>query len=784
MKQTALLTWFHYNNFGTVLQLYALNKVIKNIGFRNDVIDYKPRPTYKKYSRLIRFIRRPFFYLHERVFRIKSYIYKKHLLKTKENFSNEFKSKNEKFDIFRTNEFSFSCECQTASDLFQLNDKYEAFICGSDQIWSPLAFNTHYYLDFVTNTNKMIAYAPSIGQSEIKDRDVAYAMRTLIGRFTHLSVREDSGCDIVKKLTQKECNQVLDPSMLLCKDDYNDIIEKYVKSEECGKYILCYFLGDNEKYWKAIKKFAQKTGLSVRVIPIFNKDYCRSFEICSQTGPAEFLSLIRNASFVCTDSFHGTIFSIIYEKPFCVFERFSRNEVNNNQNSRIYSLLKLFDLEDRLVSSYKEIQKLLNSAIDFETVNNILEKQRKTSIQYLSNALKSASSDILGNYDYKVTNTCSGCGTCAFICSQKAIQIVLNSNGFYESVVEQSLCIRCNECRSVCPFGKNAAVKITKDHSLYAIYSKNADILATSTSGGIGRELAVYFNAAGQDVFGCVYNKFKRKAETICISTSETEKIPELSGSKYLQSDTADIYKKIYQSEGGIFFGTPCQVAAVNLLLQKYRKRQQFILVDLICHGVPSDLLWKKYLTEGAMKYHYGENPDVIFRYKKHSWKEIYIYIYGNGKTYKQSADMDTFYRFFLGGNCYMDSCYECKFRDGTLADIRIGDYWGPRFDKNNPGVSMVLPITNSGFDAVEILHKKGVISLEKTDICDMFSYQQTNNAPKPFEYERLMIDLRENKLSLSKLVNKYMCCYYISAKIINLLSFFIRFIKTKICRP
>lgn len=761
MLKSALLTWHVYNNYGSVLQLYALNKVIKDKGLENDIINYQsvlPRNAY------------PFYYIKKIIPKLRSYIYM-NLYLSYTDLLEEQKKRNEKFDIFRSKEFSFTHECKTASDLFQLNNEYDAFICGSDQIWSPLVFDTHYYLDFVTNTNKMIAYAPSFGKDEIDDSDIALEMHRLLNRFVHLSVREDSGCNIVKKLTEKDCEHVLDPSMLLGKNDYDNIINKYVTSNEHEKYILCYFLGENEKYWKIIKKFAQKIGLPVRVIPVFNKDYCRKrpFEVCRQTGPAEFLNLVRNASFICTDSFHGTIFSIIYSKPFFIFKRFSENDTLN-QNTRIFSLLKLFNLEDRLIKNYNEIKKIKNSTIDFESVNNILDEQRNKSINYLSNSLKSAVSDITNDSDFKITNTCSGCAACTFVCKQNAVQIKLNDSGFYESVIEKNICIKCGECRDVCPFGKYTAVKINEKDSLYAAVSKDTGILTSSSSGGIGWELAKYYNVKGKDVFGCIYNKSEKKAETICITANESEKLPGLCGSKYIQSDTSGIYKKLYQSNEGIFFGTPCQVAAVNLFLRKYKKRQNFTLVDLICHGVPSSLLWKKYLDEGAKKYHYGENPDVLFRNKKNGWREIYIYIYGNGRKYLKRERKDNFYHFFLRGNCYMDSCYECKFRNSSSADIRIGDYWGPRFKKNNTGVSMVLPMTNAGEKILSILHDEKLIYLEKTDITDYFKYQQTVNKPKPNEYERIIADLRDNKSNLKKLANKYLRYYEMSEKTLRFL--------------
>jgi ferredoxin len=776
MKKSAVLTYYHFTNYGTILQLYGLNKTIQNMGIVNDVIDYIPGPTYKE-PMIKRMIKYHFFYIDRLRFLAKNYLYRKYIIKTNENIIIDIKNKTSKFDLFRASEFTFSKRCKTSSDLFQLNDCYDAFVCGSDQVWSPHAFNPKYYFDFISDTNTMIAYAPSIGEDHIKNQYITEKMSKLIRRFSHLSVREDSGVDIIQGLTQKNSLHVLDPSMLLDKDEYDKIINKYVKQHENGQYILCYFLADKERYWKCIKKITKETKIPVKVIPIFYKDYTRPFDCAKETGPAEFLQLIRDAAIVCTDSFHGTIFSILYNKAFFSFERFHKYDPEN-QNSRIYSLLRMFSLEDRLIYNYKDIKLKLRSIIDFNRVNRVLDKQKNISIKYLSDALQSAFFHKSKEDNFVITNTCSGCGSCELVCKNRAIKIILNDKGFYESVVDNNLCLYCKECRSVCPYGNSAPAKITYKHSLFAVYSKNPMVLKTSSSGGLGREIAEYFHNSGADVFGCTYNVLKRRAETICIHPHESDKIITLSGSKYIQSNMSGIYDKIHQSNGGVFFGTPCQAVGVNSFLQKYDKRKSFILVDLICHGIPSDLLWQKYLAEGDRKYQYDMNPDVQFRYKKYGWEKKYIYVARDKKTYIKRDTKDLFYKFFLAGSCNMDACYECKFRDSSSADIRMGDYWGPRFGKNKKGVSMAVPMSDAGDAVLKKLQKNGQIFIEKTDINDYFNCQQTVNIPKPVEYDYIIGDLRNNDVSLAVMADKYRRYYEISNTVYNLLYPIIRTVK------
>jgi coenzyme F420-reducing hydrogenase beta subunit len=754
MKKTGLLTWFTYNNYGTVLQLYALNKIISGLGFKNEIINYIPKAAYKE-ALIVRIKKHTLFTAIQIRRKIREKIYKKHRAGTIQ--------RDEKFDAFRAREFVFSRECGTASELFQMNGKYDGFICGSDQIWSPLCFDERYFLDFVTDARKLIAYGPSIGVKNIANGDIAGKMKTLIGRFAHLSVREESGKEIIDKLGRKDSELVLDPALLLEKQEWDTLLDKYPGSGPDGDYILCYFLGDNERHWRSVRKFAVHTGLPVKVIPVFSKDYCRPYEIMTKAGPADFLRLVKTARYICTDSFHGTIFSIIYEKQFFIFARFADHDPEN-QNTRIENLLRLVSMENRLVSGEKSMLTNMNEIIDFKPVKRRIAIEKEKSTEYLDNALHSVM-NISPKYQIPViTNTCCGCGACAEVCAKNAIRVDLNQNGFYESRIDSGLCINCGRCGNICPFGKNSPVKITAKNPLFAAYSKDKTALDTSSSGGIAWELARYYHQKGTDVFGCIYDAKKRSAESICIEPRETEKLPLLKGSKYLQSDTRVIYNKVSHSKGGVFFGTPCQVEAARLFLEKNNTRGNFLLVDLICHGVPSGLLWQKYLTEGNIRYHYGENPDVQFRYKRYGWEEIYIYTAGNGVSRIRKSNRDLFYRFFLLGNCYANACYECKFRDSSGADIRIGDYWGSRFKGNRRGVSMVLPLTESGERTIKLLESGNAICLIETEIADYFSAQQTANLPKPVEYDRIMADLRDDKLTLAEMAKKYCRAYEVSA--------------------
>jgi hypothetical protein len=376
MVKIGLLTWAYNNNYGTILQMYALSSTIHSLGYCVEIINYVQKNVRIPFIK--RLLKCPRFTINNVRIKTSNWLYFK--------YNEEINSKIEKFNLFRQEKFVFSELCDTVSDWSQLNDKYAAFVCGSDQIWNPSFFDGRYYLDFVQDTNKMIAYAPSIGVTSIYEKNTATKMAQAIKRFKYLSVREDKGKDIIYNLTGQNASVVLDPTLLFDSKTWDVLINDVDKPKK--EYILCYFLGYKGKYWRIVKKISKAKNMPVKVIPRYNKDCTRKFDIQSCTGIGDFLKLFRDATLVCTDSFHGTIFSILYKKPFLAFERFARHDPRS-ENSRIYSLLKMVSLEDRIVSNCN-IGDLVDKEIDFDLIELSLNGARKKSIRFLSDALKKA----------------------------------------------------------------------------------------------------------------------------------------------------------------------------------------------------------------------------------------------------------------------------------------------------------------------------------------------------------------------------------------------------------
>lgn len=743
MKKIAIMTWWNHANYGTALQVTAMSKVIEKLGYEVKVINYIPHGKVVTQECL----KSVFKYIIERIKIIFNIMYVNH-------------ERNKLFNLFLNKNLKFTRYCETSSDLFFLSSEFDGIVCGSDQIWSPSNFNSKYFLDFVED-NKKIAYAPSIGCSYISDENIANEMSGLIGKFKHLSIRETKGAEIIKKLCNKVANVVLDPTLLLNKEEWLELLELNKSNNYKDDYIFCYFLGDNKKYWDCVKKISKKMNLSIKIVPMHKKDisFGDSVEKCD---PRDFIDLINNAKFICTDSFHGIAFAINFNKEFIAFKRFSDNS-EKSQNSRIYNILNLFGLEDRLLEDVKFIPNL-TSKINYKFINDILDSEREKSKQFLSDALNDVCNEKSKQYIEKVTNSCCGCGVCQIKCPTKAIAVEMNDYGFYSCNVDISKCIKCGLCRKVCPFYGYKGERINQNNDLYAVKSNNSDTLRTSSSGGIAHEIASFFLDSNFDIFGCSYNSDIHKAEHIIITKNNKKELEKLSGSKYIQSDLRNILPIILKSTKGVFFGTPCQVSAIDKMLKENHRRKDFILVDLICHGIPSYNMFYKYLEYVKDKAQLEHIDNVIFRYKNKGWRKKYIFIKDikKSKFYISEQNDDLFYKFFRLGHCYMESCFECNYRNTSSADLRIGDYWGDKYRNDRTGVSMVVALNEKGSKVIKTLEDNNKVEVIRNDLIDYFKCQDCRNPIKPVFYNELQNELADDSIKLDEVAIKYCHKYFI----------------------
>lgn len=273
-------------------------------------------------------------------------------------------------------------------DLKEGSKNYKKIIVGSDQVWSPLSLpNKFFNLLFVDDSVTKVAYASSFGVSEIPDFQKK-ATGKYLDRFAYIGVREQRGKEIVDTLSHKKAQVVADPTLLLNKDEWEKEIEDS-KVNETEPYIFCYFLGTNQDARKAVNELKVKTGIKIVTIRHMDEyvpeDENFGDEAPYNVGPNDFVKYISKATYVCTDSFHCTAFSIQFHRKFMTFYRFaSDNKVG--RNSRIDSLFNTLHINRSHI--YNGDIDLINDPIDWSIVDENLTVLRTQSLDFLRNALK------------------------------------------------------------------------------------------------------------------------------------------------------------------------------------------------------------------------------------------------------------------------------------------------------------------------------------------------------------------------------------------------------------
>lgn len=373
MKTIGIITYHHYCNYGTMLQALALQEKVEQLGYQAELIDFKQDNSLSRYEMLKLRIKRMPVYIKER----KKY---RALADSRE----KIKEKNELFEQFyKTYLHVGKKKYTTTQQLMENPPVYDGYVVGSDQTWNPFVANSPeaFFLPFVENKSKKGSYGPSLAVKSLSDeKEKEY--RKKISNFSFLSCREQDGAQLLSRITQKEVKCVLDPTLLLSAKEWGKYCEFEIPKEP---YILVYFLGEKSEHRRAVEKIQKLTNWKIISLPaayleMENNDYKKVWG-----GPKEFLSLIRGAALICTDSFHGTMFSINFQRNFFSFCKSSDSE-ESSENSRLYSALNIFGLSNRIIHNMDNLT-AEDISIDYKNVIPILEEQRRDSIEYLENML-------------------------------------------------------------------------------------------------------------------------------------------------------------------------------------------------------------------------------------------------------------------------------------------------------------------------------------------------------------------------------------------------------------
>lgn len=575
-------------------------------------------------------------------------------------------------------------------DMRKITSRYDGVILGADEMWSANKKSIRYMPEHFGERISCphISYATCGSLFDVHNKKLVRKAAKGMKTFTAIGVRDIYTKKVADKLTKGNHPVVIDPTLL-----YPYFISDSSK-EKKGAYLLLYGQHYSQSQQKYIKNMAREMGLPIKALG-WPQEFADEF-LDPETAE-EFQNCFAEASFCFPSTFHGTIFSILHHKPFL-------SMTNHLRGKKVRMLLEQLQLKDFIFDEAKDSYPV----IDYDKVEKCLAKQRTFSEAYLRDALLKIG--------------CTGCCACHFVCPANAISMKEDSQGFLRPQIDADVCINCNRCRNVCPQNcglQNCGAKsdippkrkeqnLCKPMELYGAFSKNVKHVKNSSSGGIFGELAAYVLEHGGVVYGAAFTKDKEGALHQRISSGN--QLQELAGSKYVQSNMDSVYplltKDLKEGKIVLFSGTPCQIAGVQSYVKQTCPKwwDHLYTVDILCHGVPSPLVFRDYIRSQK-----GKEKDSIasltFRDKTFGWRKQAISIhFAGGNQYLKRTDQDVYYRLYFKNIMLRPSCYNCSYiHRNRIGDITLGDYWGAedtgRFSHNqvNNGISYVSIQTEKG---------------------------------------------------------------------------------------
>lgn len=391
MKRIAFATSYYVNNYGTVLQTYATQELLKKCDVEPELICVKGFWREIRKKRVRYFIKSALTsaMAFDKAGMLLSRMWKKAGFG---KYSDNLRKRDRLFDDFRDEKLGFSPKYMSLRELGkEVADRYAAVVVGSDQLWLPSNIVGDYYtLSFVPDGVKRISYSTSFG-IQIIPKEFEERIARFLREIECLSVREESGKRIIERLTGQDALVVADPVLMLSDDEWSERIkdEPLVGTD----YILCYFLGKRKEGRDFADKIRKITGFEIVSMPNLERyvlaDKGYADRELYEVSPFDFLNLIKHAKYVCTDSFHCLAFSILFHKSFFAFRKYYP-EKENSTNGRLDNIVGLLGIKDRIIEDTLEsgsIMKLLQSEIDYENVDGKLEEIKRVSFGFLKEAL-------------------------------------------------------------------------------------------------------------------------------------------------------------------------------------------------------------------------------------------------------------------------------------------------------------------------------------------------------------------------------------------------------------
>ena len=690
--KTGLVTFYHIHHYGALLQATATERAVETLGSECEIIDYfvnQNNALFRKPTGL-----------GSAAADVHTALHYKALSQRYQRF--------EKFsrDHLRISGHRF----ESLEELKGAELPYDVILSGSDQIWNPKIFPDKRFDPVFFGAfshRRKIAYAPSFGIPEIPE-EMEEELRGYLNAFSHVSVRERRGQEIVEKIGGKEVPVVLDPTLLLNQEQWSSMANHPAEYPQNG-YILCYCINKPGALSFYIRALAEKTGLPVVQLCGIRQKVHPDARCILDAGPAEFLSLFKHAAYVCTNSFHGTVFSVQFEKPF--FTAVAPAELAAPGHSRTFSILSRLGLTDRIIG--KGDTAAIDARIDWTDVAAKLTAARQSSLNYLKSALDGIPYKAEQPVQVKQNDLpelaerghCTGCAACANGCPKDAISMARDQEGFAYPEVDPEKCIHCGHCTTVCPALHPREPRPAP--AAFAAWNRDDKIRRDSTSGGVFTALAEYVLESGGVVYGAALDGKQHLRHIACF---RKEDLWRMRGAKYVQSDLEGVFREVKKhlpSRMVLFSGTPCQVDGLYRYLGS--RPENLITCDLICHGVPSPGVWEDMAR--SIERRKGKGLQAVrFRNKVEGWKNSHFTtVYDDGTVDSAPLMHTEFGRAFGRALFLRPCCHSCAYTNlNRPGDFTLGDLWGLAPEElpqqQEKGISLLLVNSERGshiFDQV-----------------------------------------------------------------------------------